>query len=250
MPWKRSARRRLKPASTTFFDPDRLADSTRPHHRRDLQDLPPREEPERLAVFPEIAAEAVQLVVATGDQFLDHRREVLGVAVGAIDLGSGLHVERLAAELPLEPHRMGRLDQDGVAELLPRRTRFGRRLRIARLGNVDAGLSRRLELEALVLDPFEHVPRREGKAEPVEPVAIAGDCVERRVVSRQQDPRLLRGEDFDECLRLDGRVRGGNGLRVARAKPERAGSMVDREHRDPGAPERADRRQPVHPADV
>ncbi len=239
-----------QPGVDDLLDPDRLADSTRPHHRRDLQDLPSREEPERLAVLPQVAAEAVQLVVAAGDQLLDHRCEVLGVAVGAVDLGSGLRAERLAVELPLEPHRMGRLDQDGVAELVPRRTRLGRRLRIARLGNVDAGLRRRLELEALVLDPFEHVPRRKGEAKPVEPIAIAGDRVERRVVGRQQDTRLLRSERFDECLRLDGRVRGGNGPGVARAKPERAGSMVDREHGDPGAPERADRRQPVHPGDV
>ena len=102
-----------------LLDPDRLADSTRPHHRWDLQDLPPREEPERLAVFPQVAAEAVQLVVATGDQLLDHRHEVLCVAVGAVDLGSGLSAKRLAVELPLEPHRMGRLDEDGVAEPSP-----------------------------------------------------------------------------------------------------------------------------------
>ena len=81
-------------------------------------------------------------------------------------------------------------------------------------------------------------------------VAMAGDRVERRVMGRQQDARLLRGERLDECLRLDGRVRGGNGPCVARAKTKRAGSMVDREHGDPGAPERADRRQPVHPGDV
>jgi len=39
-------------------------------------------------------------------------------------------------------------------------------------------------------------------------------------------------------------------LRVARAEAERAGPVVEREHADPGAAERAHRGEPVHPADV
>jgi len=56
---------------------------------------------------------------------------------------------------------MGRLDQHGVAQLLPRRTRFGRRLRIARLGNVDAGLSllRALSFHGISQVEFKHDPR-------------------------------------------------------------------------------------------
>ena len=67
-----------------------------------------------------------------------------------------------------------------------------------------------------------------------------------------EDRRALdveRGQEVDERL-LVLRVGRQQRLRVARAEAERARAVVEREHADPGAPERAHGGEAVHPADV
>src|ERR1041384_4773435 len=59
----------LEPLVDHLVDPDRLPDAARPHSRRRLPQLAAAEAPERLAVGGEVAAERVELVVATGDEF-------------------------------------------------------------------------------------------------------------------------------------------------------------------------------------
>ena len=231
--------------------PDGLADAARADLGRDLDQLPAGEEPERLAVCPEVAAEAVELVVPTRHQLLDHRPEGLCVGVRPLDLDRRLAAEGLSTELTLEADRVLRLDEHGEAQFLGCRARLGAARWIARLGHVDLRGDRRFELAALVLDRLEHVPGRERKQEAREAVPVARECVQGRVVGREDDGgRSGLLHSGHESVLVGGRVGRPDRRREARAEAEGTGPVIERQHGDPGPPERANRGQAVDPADI
>src|SRR4029078_12259189 len=102
------------------------------------------EDSERLAVGREVAAERVELVVATRDEFLDERLILLGLGPRALGLRAVRAPKSLAAEAPLEALGRRRLDEHRVCEVV----REGRRP--ARHRNPDP--LRGLELRAFALD--------------------------------------------------------------------------------------------------
>src|SRR4051812_11452737 len=183
-----------------LLDPDRFADTARSDPRRGLPELAAAEEAERLAVRREVAAERVELIVATGDQLLNEGLVLIGLHEGLLDLGAGLAAERLAAEAPLEALCRRRLHEHRIAELV--RGRAGRRP--PRHG--DPRRLRRLELAALGLDPRKHFPGRERVAEALAELrGPARDCVQRLVMGREDGDRsveLVREptEEGDERL--------------------------------------------------
>jgi hypothetical protein len=214
--------------------------------------LRPQNRPTASPCLREVRAERVQLVVSAGDHLLHHRLVRLGLAVGALHLDSALAAEGLLAEAALEPLGRGRLHEHREADPFGLGPRLGCRPWVRCARRRHSCPLRRVELAALRLDRGQHLPGRERvKESPAEPAGRARDRVERLVVGREHR-RAFDVEPFqerDECL-LVLRVRGDDRLRVARAKAERAGPVVEREHADPRAAERADRRQPVHPAHV
>src|SRR4029453_5312845 len=64
------------------------------------------------------------------------------------------------------------------------------------------------------------------------------------------DDRAECAHEVDEAVLVGERVGREKLLRVLRAEAERARTVVDGKHADPGTAERTDRGEPVDPADV
>ena len=231
--------------------PHGLPDATRSHAGRRLAQLPAAEQAQHNAVGGDVATDRVQLVIAAGDELLDHRRERLCIRVGAFELHYAVAAERLAAEAAFEAIRIGGLHQDGIADVCGRGPGFFDGGRVRGDGNVDAHLECPLELHALALDQREDVPGGEGVEKPVpQLVAELRQGVHRRIVCGED-----RGRQADRVAELAQKdavrgdvgagIGGGNGQCVARAEPQGARSVVDRDHWRAHASERADRGETI-----
>src|SRR5205823_2980485 len=207
------------------------------------------EDAECAPVPVEVAPDGVEGVVATGDELLHHRRELLGVREGGRDVVERVAAERLPPKTVLEADRVLRLDEDRKADLLRGRTRLVRGRRVARVGSVDPELRGLLELRALALHSFEQVPRGE-RCEHRQVVEVLRKDVERVVVRREVDHLAERTYERHEACPIRAWIRTEEPLGVPRAEAEGARPVVDGEDADPGAPERTDRSESVDPTDV
>ena len=244
MPWKPSFAQKPQPGVDDFLHPDGFAGAAGADSGRDLLQLSPREEAERLTVGSEVAAEAVQLLVPAGNELLHHRPERLGVRVGALDLVGSLAAEGLLAEAALEAVRVLRLDENRQPELVGRGPCLRPAPRISRLGGVDACGGCGLELVALVLDRLERRPRGKGTEKAREPVAVSRERVQRRVVRREDDSRASRSRRLERRIRPR-RPRGRGRPPASRsASGTRAGSSGGRAPGRGFRPVRASESQP------
>ena len=114
---------------------------------------------------------------------------------------------------------------------------------------VDSGGRGLFQLGALALNALEDVPAGE-RSEHLEIAEVLGDQIQLLVVRREHDDLPQRADRRDEPRRIGVRVRAEDPFRVARAKAERARTVIHREHADARAPERTNRRQPVDPTHV
>jgi hypothetical protein len=245
-----------EPVLDDLVHPERLAGARAAHVAPRLAQLVPGEEPERLAVPVEVAAERVHLLGAARDQLLHHRLVRSRGLVRALELDGGLAAEELALVAAPEADVGRRLDDEREADFLAGGTRFLGRGRVQRARDRHAGRLGRLELVALALDLLQHVPAREREAVALaEHVGMAGDGVQVLVVGGEDRKDVVgflrnRAKRLDEALLVVERVRSDAGLRVPRAQAERVRAVVDREHAQALPPERADRREAVDPGDL
>ena len=197
----------------------------------------------------EVAADGVERVVSAGDQLLHHRSEFFGARVGLRDLVERRAAKRLFAEALFEADRVLGLDEHRQAELLGCVAGLLRRAGVVRAGRVDACERCGVELFALALHALEQVPRGKGSKD-LQVAEMLRDQVELAVVCRKDDDLAERTNRGDEPLRIRAGISAQKRLGVARAETERARTMVDGENADACAAERANRREPVDPADV
>src|SRR5580765_6644940 len=232
-----------------LLHPDSFAHAAGADARRGLAQLPSREDSERKTRSRQVAADGVERVVSAGNQLLHHRSELLGARVGLRDLVERRAAKRLFAETLFEADRVLGLDEHRQAELLGRAAGLLRRTGIVRAGRVDACERCRVELLALALHALEQVPRGKGSKE-LQVAEMLRDQVELAIVRWKDDDLAERTDRGDEPLRVRAGISAQKRLGVARAKPERARTMVDGENADASAAERANRREPVDPANV
>jgi len=219
-----------------LFHPDGLADTAGADSGRGLPQLAAAEDAERRTGPRDVAADGVERVVAARDELLHHRRELLRAHVRVFRLLHRVAAEGLPAEALLEADRMLRLDEDREADLLRRGAGIVRRPRVARAGRVDAEGRGLLELGALALDSFEHVPGGE-RRQHRQVVEVLREDVERVVVRREHDDLAECADERDEACLLGAWIRREETLGVLGAEAEGARPVVESEHTDPGTPE-------------
>ena len=107
-----------EPLLDDLLHPHRLADPGAAHVAARLAQLAAREEPERLALAVEVAAEGVRLLRGARNELLHHRLVRRGGFVGALELGGRLAAEELAPMAAPEADVRRRLHDQRKAELL------------------------------------------------------------------------------------------------------------------------------------
>src|SRR4029077_15362666 len=123
-----------------------------------LAQLVSGEEPERLALAVEVAAERVHLLGAGRDQLLHHRLVRGRELVRVVELDRRLAAEELTLVAAPEADVRRRLDDQREADFVRRRARLLGRGRVEGARHRDARGLRGLELVALALDLLQHLP--------------------------------------------------------------------------------------------
>ena len=136
----------------------------------------------------------------------------------------------------LEADRVLRLDEDREADLLRRGAGIVRRPGVARAGRVDAEGCGLLELGALALDSFEHVPGGE-RREHRQVVEVLREDVERVIVRGEDDDLAECADERDEARLLGAWIRTEETLGVLGAEAEGARPVVESKDAHPGTPE-------------
>ena len=106
---------------------------------------------------------------------------------------------------------------------------------------------------ALALDPLQHLPARKGEPEAVGELAgVSRDRIDMLVVRREGGQHVVglvgeRAQRRNEAVLVFERIGSEARLGVPGAEAEGVRPVVECEDAQPAPPERADRRQAVHP---
>ena len=247
---KPSARRSAQAQLDDLVDPERLADPARRRRPAGVwRSFRPQKSPSASPSGGEVAAERVQLLVAARDPLLHERVVRPRALVTPPRARPASRSETPAGGTRGGSRRVRRLDEHREPEL----ARSARRP----CGGTGTPAARAaLELEALALDPLEHVPGGNGQRKrPPSVVEAAGDDVQVLVVRREDRRRtaervaeLRAGARRSPPRRRPDRGRAeagssGSGTR-ARCRGGRARSPALPRGRASGSP------RAVHPVDV
>jgi hypothetical protein len=233
-----------------LVDPDALGEARRAEGARVLAQLAAGEHGQRLGVFVHVGAHCPQLVVAAGDDLLQHERAAVGDAFIRLRqrLG-GRDLEHRPLKAAFEGQRLDRLEDRRKADggdLGGLRRQVVGRGHEHRLRRADADPLGGADLLLLVGQTDHRPPVRErhdvvggeafGVARDDPDVLVVGGEDDR--ASRQAPAEVL--EEEEERLGIGDRVGAECAGGVARVEAQGAGALVEGQHRHALGPQAAD----------